>query len=63
MLIFAKEWKYVNGISLNRCFDKSSKTNRNDLCHNLKRGRAGGHWRIVAKHERALQVIEPLVKV
>lgn len=35
----------------------------NDLCHNLKRGRAGGHWRIVAKHERALQVIEPLVKV
>lgn len=34
----------------------------NDLCHNLKRGRAGGHWRIVAKHERALQVIEPLVE-
>lgn len=34
----------------------------NYLCHNLKRGRAGGHWRIVAKHERALQVIEPLVE-
>lgn len=33
----------------------------NDLCHNLRRGRAGGHWRIVAKHERALAIIEPLV--
>lgn len=32
----------------------------NDLCHNLKRGRAGGHWRIVAKHESALPIIEPL---
>lgn len=32
----------------------------NDLQHNLKRGRAGGHWNIVAKHERALAVIEPL---
>ena len=34
----------------------------NDLRHNLKRGRAGGHWHIVAKHERALAVIEPLVQ-
>ncbi|MBO4851234.1 MAG: HD domain-containing protein [Prevotella sp.] len=34
----------------------------NDLCHNLKRGRAGGHWRIVAKHENALSIIEPIVK-
>lgn len=34
----------------------------NDLCHNLKRGRAGGYWRIVAKHEKALEVIEPLIK-
>ena len=34
----------------------------NDLCHNLKRGRAGGHWNIVAKHERALRIIEPLAK-
>lgn len=33
-----------------------------DLCHNLKRGRAGGHWNIVAKHERALRIIEPLAK-
>ena len=34
----------------------------NDLCHNLKRGRAGGHWRIVAKHEGALPIIEPLAQ-
>ena len=34
----------------------------NDLCHNLKRGRAGGYWNIVAKHEKALAVIEPLIK-
>lgn len=34
----------------------------NDLCHNLKRGRAGGYWRIVAKHEKALAIIEPLIK-
>ena len=34
----------------------------NDLCNNLKRGRAGGHWRIVAKHEKALSIIEPLIK-
>lgn len=33
----------------------------NDLCHNLKRGRAGGYWEIVAKHEKALAVIEPLI--
>ena len=34
----------------------------NDLKHNLKRGRAGGHWKIVAKHEKALAIIEPLIK-
>ena len=34
----------------------------NDLCHNLKRGRAGGYWNIVAKHEKALAVIEPLIR-
>ena len=33
----------------------------NDLCHNLKRGRAGGYWNIVAKHEKALAVIEPKI--
>lgn len=34
----------------------------NDLQHNLKRGRAGGYWKIVAKHEKALAIIEPLIK-
>ena len=34
----------------------------NDLKHNLKRGRTGGHWKIVAKHEKALAIIEPLIK-
>ncbi len=33
----------------------------NDLCHNLKRGRAGGHAKQVAKHEKAFAVIEPLI--
>ena len=30
----------------------------NDLLHNLRRGRAGGHQRQVAKHEKAIAVIE-----
>lgn len=34
----------------------------NDLCHNLRRGRAGGYWRIVEKHEKAMTIIEPLIK-
>ena len=34
----------------------------NDLCHNLKRGRAGGHSKQVQKHEKALAVIEPLIR-
>lgn len=34
----------------------------NDLKHNLKRGRAGGHWKIVAKHEKDIAIIEPLIK-
>ncbi len=33
----------------------------NDLCHNLKRGRAGGHAKQVAKHEKAFAIIEPLI--
>jgi len=33
----------------------------NDLQHNLQRGRAGGYWKIVAKHEKALAVIKPLI--
>ena len=34
----------------------------NDLCHNLMRGRAGGHTKQVQKHEKALSIIEPLIK-
>ncbi len=30
----------------------------NDLCHNLKRGRAGGHTKQVQKHEKALSIIK-----
>ncbi len=30
---------------------------RNDLTHNLARGRAGGHWKQVQKHEKALQML------
>ena len=30
----------------------------NDLNHNLKRGRAGGHWQHVAKHEKALAYVQ-----
>ena len=33
----------------------------NDLCHNLQRGRAGGHRKIVAKHDKALAIIQPLI--
>lgn len=33
----------------------------NDLRHNLKRGRAGGYWELVEKHEKALAIIEPLI--
>lgn len=34
----------------------------NDLQHNLKRGRAGGHYKQVAKHEKGLSIIEPHIK-
>lgn len=30
----------------------------NDLCHNLKRGRAEGHTKQVQKHEKALSIIK-----
>lgn len=30
---------------------------RNDLTHNLQRGRAGGHWKQVEKHEKAMAMI------
>lgn len=32
-----------------------------DLNHNLKRGRAGGHWEHVAKHEKALTFIQEYI--
>ena len=34
----------------------------NDLNHNLKRGRAGGHWNHVAKHEKALAYINEFIE-
>ena len=34
----------------------------NDLNHNLKRGRAGGHWQHVAKHEKALAYIQEFIE-
>ena len=33
----------------------------NDLNHNLKRGRAGGHWQHVEKHEKALAYIQEFI--
>lgn len=30
---------------------------KNDLTHNLARGRAGGHWKQVQKHEKALEIM------
>ena len=33
----------------------------NDLNHNLKRGRAGGHWHHVEKHEKALSYIQEFI--
>ena len=43
-------------------FEELIRRGVDDLSHNLQRGRAGGHWSIVAKHEKALSIIEPLVK-
>ena len=34
----------------------------NDLNHNLKRGRAGGHWQHVGKHEKALAYIQEFIE-
>ena len=34
----------------------------NDLTHNLNRGRAGGHWEQVAKHEPALERIRQAIQ-
>ena len=35
---------------------------RNDLCHNIARGKAFGYPDLVAKHEKALQMIEDYLK-
>jgi (p)ppGpp synthase/HD superfamily hydrolase len=34
---------------------------RNDLTHNLARGRANGHWKQVNKHEKAMEMISHAV--
>ncbi|MBQ8065848.1 MAG: HD domain-containing protein [Prevotella sp.] len=52
--------EYVNRIATSGN-DIAIHVKYNDLCHNLKRGRAGGHTRLVEKHEKALAVIEPLI--
>lgn len=52
--------EYVNRIATSGN-DIALHVKYNDLQHNLKRGRAGGHSKQVAKHEKALAVIEPLI--
>ena len=52
--------EYVNRIATSGN-DIAIHVKYNDLCHNLKRGRAGGHCELVAKHEKALSIIEPLI--
>ena len=53
--------EYVNRIATSGN-EIAIRTKYNDLCHNLKRGRAGGHAKQVAKHEKAMAIIEPLIK-
>ena len=52
--------EYVNRIATSGN-DIAIHVKYNDLCHNLKRGRAGGHTKQVAKHKKAFAVIEPLI--
>ena len=52
--------EYVNRIATSGN-DIAIHVKYNDLCHNLKRGRAGGHCELVTKHEKALSIIEPLI--
>lgn len=52
---------YVNRIATSGN-DIAIRVKYNDLCHNLKRGRAGGHTKQIRKHEKALAVIEPLIE-
>ena len=52
--------EYVNRIATSEN-DIALHVKYNDLCHNLKRGRAGGHLKQVAKHEKALEVIAGVI--
>ena len=52
--------EYVNRIATSGN-DIALHVKYNDLCHNLKRGRAGGHLKQVAKHEKALEVIAGVI--
>ncbi len=53
--------EYVNRIATSDN-DIAMHVKYNDLQHNLKRGRAGGHYKQVAKHEKGLSIIEPHIK-
>ena len=53
--------EYVNRIATSGN-DIAMHVKYNDLQHNLKRGRAGGHYKQVAKHEKGLSIIEPHIK-
>ena len=53
--------EYVNRIATSGN-DIALHVKYNDLQHNLKRGRAGGHYKQVAKHEKGLSIIEPHIK-
>ena len=53
--------EYVNRIATSGN-DIALHVKYNDLQHNLKRGKAGGHYKQVAKHEKGLSIIEPHIK-
>ena len=53
--------EYVNRIATSGN-DIALHVKYNDLQHNQKRGRAGGHYKQVAKHEKGLSIIEPHIK-
>ena len=64
LLTFTNEMtyeEYVNRIATSGN-DIAMHVKYNDLQHNLKRGRAGGHYKQVAKHEKGLSIIEPHIK-
>lgn len=60
-----KQYKHFKGLKKENVAsgnDVAIHVKYNDLCHNLNRGRAGGHMKQVAKHEKALAIIEPHIK-